>query len=62
MLRASFILVPAPGSPAWMTSDAHRLNTGLIRSNTSSVGADHDGQFTLGGGRPAPPLTGASTM
>ena len=32
MLRASFIRVPAPGVPAWITSDAHCLNAGLIRS------------------------------
>ena len=32
MLRASFIRVPAPGSPAWMTTAAQCLNAGLIRS------------------------------
>ena len=47
MLRASFIRVPAPGSPAWTTSDAHCLNTGLIRSYDLVVGADHDGQLAL---------------
>ena len=35
MLRASFIRVPAPGSPAWITIDAHCLKAGLIRSYTS---------------------------
>src|SRR5229473_1634814 len=47
MLRASFIRVPAPGSPAWMTSDAHCLSAGLIRSYTSRsaptmVGAERE--------------------
>ena len=32
MLRASFIRVPAPGSPARTTSEAHCLNTGLTSS------------------------------
>ena len=30
MLRASFIRVPAPGSPACTTNEAHCLNAGLI--------------------------------
>ncbi len=53
MLRASFIRVPAPGWPGVDDHGAHCLNAGLIRSYTSSVGADHDGQFTLLGGRTA---------
>ena len=47
MLRASFIRVPAPGSPAWTTSDAHCSNTASDQLERLVVGADHDGQLTL---------------
>ena len=61
MLRASFILVPAPGSPAWITTDAHRENGSLIRSNVSSSAPTMTASSPLAAA-PAPPLTGASAM
>ena len=52
MLRASFIRVPAPGSPAWITSDAHCSRTGLDQLERLVGGTDHDRQLTFLG-RPA---------
>lgn len=58
-LRASFIRVPAPTSPAWTTSSANRPNGSRTAANASS------GPPTITARRPcwapgAPPLTGAS--
>ena len=60
MLRASFIRVPAPGSPAWIISDAHFENGSLIRANASSVAPTMVASSPFFAARP-PPLTGAST-
>ena len=61
MLRASFIRVPAPGSPAWMTNAAQCLNAGLIRSYTSRSAPTMVASSPFRAAA-APPLTGASTM
>ncbi len=59
MLRASFIRVPAPGAPAWMTIEAHCLKAGLIRSYTERS-APTMVAISPFSAAPAPPLTGAS--
>ena len=60
MLRANFIRVPAPGSPAWMTNAAQCLNAGLIRSYTSRSAPTMVASSPFAAAA-APPLTGAST-
>ncbi len=47
MLRASFIRVPAPGSPAWTISDAHCVNGSWIKRERLVGRADHHGQLAL---------------
>ncbi len=62
MLRATFICVPAPVSPAWMTTDAQCLERrGLIRSYTSRSAPTIVASSPFAAAA-APPLTGASTM
>lgn len=60
MLRANFIRVPAPGSPARTTIDAHRLKTGFTRSYASPSAPTMTANSPFSAA-PAPPLTGAST-
>ncbi len=60
MLRANFIRVPAPGSPACTTNDAHFENGSFTSSNALSVAPTIVASSPFLAARP-PPLTGAST-
>ena len=52
MLRASFIRVPAPGSPAWMTTAAQCLNAGFDPLVHLALGAHHGGELAFRRGAP----------